>query len=270
MQLLLYSLLFSGSSYLEQDELQWEPYPTVTQLQKALFTFAQGQYHLLEQEELGAEPLVQTALLLSYWSPYDGTREVNSFWSNEATRHAVAGGLSGPSSKARSRIIWWCCVIRNRMISIGLRRPSLLKGRINGPLPEIGDFGEEVSHPRYVSREAKVYFARAFHLLCSLTSTMAECTQLQYRAYTKAWELPAGQQSTQLLKKVRTLDERLTIWNVNFARLYATVKDMAVVPRTDLIIFHLLGLMHQYVLPFRPLPVGIWRGMGTLIMARST
>lgn len=252
MQLLLYSLLFAGSSYLERDDLQREPYTTVTQLQKALFTFAQAQYHLLEQEKLGQEPLVQAALLLSYWSPYDGTREVNSFWSNEATRHAVAGGLPGSSPNSRGRIIWWCCIIRNRMISTGLRRPNLLKDRINSRLPEIEDFGDEVFHPRFVSKEAKVYFARAFHLLCSLTSIIAECVLLQYRAYTEIWELPAGHPSAQLLKEVRALDNELTIWSVNFAQLYANVRDMAA-PRTDLIIFHLLGLMHQYVPPRCPL-----------------
>ena len=248
MQLLLYCVLFAGSSYLERDELQYEEYMTVTQLQKALFSFAQAQYHLLEQEKLGQEALIQAALLLSYWSPYDGTREVNGFWSNEATRHAVAGGLPGSRSKSRGRVIWWCCIMRNRMISTGLRRPTLLRDQINSRLPEIQDFGEEMTHPRFVSKQAKVYFARAFHLLCVLTSTIAECVQLQHRVYTEAWELPAVNPSAQLLKEVRTLEDELTVWNVNFAQLYANVRDMEA-PRTDLVIFHLLGLMHQYEPP---------------------
>lgn len=252
MQLLLFSMLFAASSHLEEDELQHAPYRCVKHLQKALFAFAQAQYHLLERNHLRAESLVQSALLLSYWSPYDSTKEVNSFWVSEAIRHAVASGLPDLSSRSRRRIIWWCCITRNRMISIGLRRPTLLEKRVDGPLPEIRDFGDEISNPHFVSKEAKMYFAQAFIMLCSLTRIMAKSVRLQYRDYNKPWPFPPGHRGIELLEQIRRMEDKLRVWNVNFARVYARVQELAV-PRTDLVVFHVISLMHQYVLTRRQL-----------------
>ncbi|OQU97775.1 Fungal specific transcription factor domain-containing protein [Cladophialophora immunda] len=247
MQLLLVSMMFAASPYLDESLLSQGPYSSVKSLQEALFTSAQSLYHNLETEFLGAEPLAQSALLLSYWSNNDSTTEVNSYWSDEAVRHAVAGGMSALSSTGRRRIIWWCCLIRNRMISLGLRRFTRLETRPDGRLPETTDFGKEVSRPHFTSPESKIYFTRAFALMCSLTRIMAESVWLPYREYNKPWSLPTDRRAFRLMKTVGQLDEELEAWTFKFNRVYSTIREMAV-PNADLVIFHLIGLMHQFAI----------------------
>ncbi|KIX98597.1 uncharacterized protein Z520_05898 [Fonsecaea multimorphosa CBS 102226] len=248
MRLLLLSILFAALSHIDEDLLRGEPCGSVKRAQKSLFSSAQSVYHRLETEFVGTEGIAQSALLLSYWSPYDSTQEVNSFWVDEAIRHAVVGGMSDPTSTHRKRIIWWCCMIRNRMISLGLRRFNRLNRRPEGRLPELTDFADdESSGCLLISVEAKLYFTRAFVLLCKLTKIMVESVRLKYRDYNCTWFFPGDQQALDILEEVGQLDEKLKIWGVNFAQLYAAVQDLKV-PSTDLVIFHLIGLMHQFAI----------------------
>ncbi|EXJ76474.1 uncharacterized protein A1O5_00982 [Cladophialophora psammophila CBS 110553] len=246
MQLVFLSILFAALSHVDENLLRREPCGSVKHAQKALFSSAQNLYHHLEQEFTGAEHLAQSALLLSYWSPCDSIREVNSYWVEEAIRHAVAGGMSDLSFTHHRRIIWWCCIIRNRMISLGLRRFSRLERRPEGRLPEITDFCDDSSGHHLISIEANLYFTRAFILLCKLTKIMVDSVRLKDRDYNDAWAFPRDQRGFDMMEEVGKLDEKLKVWGANFAHLYASLQDMNV-PSTDLVIFHLIGLMHQYV-----------------------
>ncbi|OAP61719.1 hypothetical protein AYL99_03922 [Fonsecaea erecta] len=245
MRLLLLSVLFAALPHIDEDLLRGGPRCAVKQAQKAVFSSAQTLYHRLEWEFMGTEGLAQSALLLSYWSPYDSTREVNGYWVDEAIRHAVAGGMADLYSTRRKRIIWWCCMIRNRMISLGLRRFDRLERRPEGRLPELSDFAEEGSGGHLISLDSKLYFTRVFILLCKLTKIMVDSVRLKYRDYNSTWTLPEDRQAFDILEDIGQLDEKLKIWGVNFAHLYAAVQDLRV-PNADLVIFHLIGLMHQF------------------------
>ncbi|OAL24786.1 hypothetical protein AYO22_05575 [Fonsecaea multimorphosa] len=76
---------------------------------------------------------------------------------------------------------------------------------------------------------------------------MVESVRLKYRDYNCTWFFPGDQQALDILEEVGQLDEKLKIWGVNFAQLYAAVQDLKV-PSTDLVIFHLIGLMHQFAI----------------------
>ncbi|OQU94847.1 Fungal specific transcription factor domain-containing protein isoform 2 [Cladophialophora immunda] len=219
MRLLLLSILFAALSHIEEDSLRGELCTSVKRAQKTLFYSAQSLYHQVELDFMGTEELAQSALLLSYWSPYDSKKEVNSYWVDEAIRHAVAGGMSDPSSTHRKRIIWWCCIIRNH----------------------------ESSGCYLISVETKLYFTRAFILLCKLTRLMVDSVRLNSRDYNSTWLFPGAQQAFDLLQEVGQIDQKLKVWGANFAHLYAAVQDLKV-PSTDLVIFHLLELMHQFAI----------------------
>ncbi|KIW29744.1 uncharacterized protein PV07_05533 [Cladophialophora immunda] len=198
MRLLLLSILFAALSHIEEDSLRGELCTSVKRAQKTLFYSAQSLYHQVELDFMGTEELAQSALLLSYWSPYDSTKEVNSYWVDEAIRHAVAGGMSDPSSTHRKRIIWWCCIIRNH----------------------------ESSGCYLISVETKLYFTRAFILLCKLTRLMVDSVRLNSRDYNSTWLFPGAQQAFDLLQEVGQIDQKLKVWGANFAHLYAAVQDL--------------------------------------------
>lgn len=244
MQLVLLSILFAALTHVDEELLRHGSYSSVQQAQKALFAATQSMYHRLEPSFTGAEALAQCALLLSHWSPYDSTKEVNSYWVDEAIRHAVAGGMSDRSSTHRKRIIWWCCLIRNRMISLGLRRFNRLERRVDGPLPTTMDFCDPASTPYTAPTAAKGYFVRVFTLMCSLSRIMVDSVLLRYRKYNTAWSFPDDRAVAESMDEVGYLQEKLNIWSFNFADLYARVQE-SIVPHSDLVIFHLIGLMHQ-------------------------
>lgn len=74
--------------------------------------------------------LARIALLLSYWCPQENAIEVNSYWTDRATRHAKAAIIQDSpdsrSSQYELRLLYWACIVRNTFISFVLRRPGRL------------------------------------------------------------------------------------------------------------------------------------------------
>ncbi|KAK5195067.1 hypothetical protein LTR92_005197 [Exophiala xenobiotica] len=91
--LVLEAMLFSAFAYVSEEQLRRSPFKSVPEGQHALFRSIQARYHVLEQSYSGAVALTQVALILSFWSPYNGSQEVNSFWVDEAFRHALIAKL---------------------------------------------------------------------------------------------------------------------------------------------------------------------------------
>lgn len=81
----------------------------------------------------------QAALLLTFHpgNLRNGLTQSNTAWLSKATQHAKTirahrsfsprdMGVGGPSGSEKRRIlarrIWWCCIVRDRMLSLGLHR----------------------------------------------------------------------------------------------------------------------------------------------------
>jgi hypothetical protein len=127
----LYSLLvqaavFAGFGHASDDQVEKSPWNTVMEGQKTLFEIARASYHSLKDAHLGSLELTQAAVILSHWSPFDDTEEVNIFWVDEAFQNALHSRLHA-SFRRLNRRVWWCCLVRNRLTALGLRRPDTLK-----------------------------------------------------------------------------------------------------------------------------------------------
>lgn len=88
---------------------------------------------LLFDFEGDREPIstAQGALLLSYHPPIRNHNKINTFWLGIAIQFPKDAGahhyhtvinISDHQKNALKRL-WWCCILRDRIISLGVRRP---------------------------------------------------------------------------------------------------------------------------------------------------
>ena len=143
-----------------------------------------GYYEAAERCE-GATALVQIALLLSRWSPYDKSTRVNNYWVDQAFHHAMVARLS-ESGAPYSRVIWWCCIVKNRGLALGLRRPDTLRVYEPGPMLQWEDCGAMARlalMPQLYSPQvySKICVIEAFIALCGLSELMKDIVLLRSR-----------------------------------------------------------------------------------------
>jgi Fungal specific transcription factor domain len=122
--------------------------------------------------------LCKVALLLTYWSPFDAEYKVNSYWVDRAFNHARAiklWDIKQEGTSSRRRIVWWCCLMRDRLISFALRRNyRIQEAKSTWPLVEVSDFGLEVMFPKYVDVKTKRAVIDAFIWLCKLSDIIRD------------------------------------------------------------------------------------------------
>ena len=165
--------------------------------------------------------------MLSYWSPYNSDSQVNSYWVDRAFQHARAIRLSDPDCDSgtlccRRRIVWWCCLIRDRLTSFGLRRPYRLHE------PALGwkavterDFGLETIFPRYVSVLSKRDTIAAFLWLCKLTDIVSAMTVFQEDSrFEREWSdnVKDRTEITRELQQISMFDAQLKKWRKEFQK----------------------------------------------------
>ena len=196
-------------------------------------------YHTATQMDEVA--LTQVALLLSYWSPYDSSKEVNTYWSNRALTHAVAAGLHHTKGLLdyRNRVIWWCCIIRNRLIAFGLRRPKqLCTAWRSGPLPRSEDFGLEAVCPKFSDNKAKSDMIDTFISLCHLSEIMKEVV-LAFRERVKLTKKRPHMVRRQTfgpegLYRIFALDGKLISWRLEYNKVLSRTTSR--MPRSEVTI----------------------------------
>jgi hypothetical protein len=178
-ELVLHSMLFAAFAYLDEAKLvsTHGPYDSVIEGQRALFKYARGLYNVANADpnNQGDLALIQAALILSHWSPYDESRDVNYFWVDEAVRHATAG-QKFRSKLPHDRVVWWCCLTRNRLLALALRRPHKLKQYHPFDFPLIADFRRSQNKARVTLDgglpRSKIHVAELFVALCKLSVIM--------------------------------------------------------------------------------------------------
>jgi hypothetical protein len=68
---------------------------------------------------------------------------------------AMLGGMA-KGRKCRRRLLWWCCLIRDRVLALGMRRPHRVhKTPIQDEIISQEDFGLEATFPSYTDVKSK-------------------------------------------------------------------------------------------------------------------
>jgi hypothetical protein len=214
-------------------------------------------YHL----QLAHDPyvLTQVALLLSLWTPCDPERQVNSYWVNRAFIHARAANLAHTSkhyitSQPRSRLLWECCLIRDRMLALALRRPERLheKPQIHYQLSR-RDFGREAELPSYTDQYSKNTLLIAFMYFSDLAKIMASVAMiLEAVRYCQEWDNKQKTPTSKELENIRVLDKMVMDWRTEFDQVVAKRMQSSARSCGARTLVFILRIISEYVHPSAP------------------
>jgi len=236
----------AGFGHLSESQLFRTPYRSVHEGQEAQFDQVKARYRSQPPED--PVVLTQICLLLSLWSPgsisegprylkhqyccSDGVQN-NSYWLNLAFKHATAGELwraqpDNVGQPCRRKLLWWCCLVRDRVLALGMRRPYRLhRAPFEETLISQVDFGLERKYPSYTDFQSKQISMLAFIWLCKLSEIMAAIAVFQRRTrFSRDWNGESIQTSVEELLDVVKLEQELRKWKEEFeAAAVDVVKD---------------------------------------------
>ena len=171
--------------------------------------------------------LTKVALLLTYWSPFDTEYQVNNYWTDRAFHHARAIRLwdrprENTTTSTRYRLIWWCCLLRDRLISIALRRPYRIhEAKSSWPIISEADFGLEVMFPQFITVKTKRSTIDAFIWLCKLSDIMRDIAVFQEeKRFDREWSDSLINQASIMGEASRVLqfDSQLRNWREEYLK----------------------------------------------------
>jgi hypothetical protein len=163
--------------------------------------------------------LTQISLLLSLWSPGWIGAQNNSYWLDMAFKHAAAKRLwehdpEDKSKNSRLRLLWWCCLVRDRVLALGMRRPHRLhKALLEDDIVSKSDFGVEAKYPSYTDFKSKQVEILAFIWFCRLSRIMETIAIVQRQnRFVRDWNGDNVENITSELEEVISLQDKLDTW----------------------------------------------------------
>ena len=183
-------------------------------------------YHTVTQMDEIA--LTQIALLLSYWSPYNSFKKINTYWSNRALTHAVTVRLHHMKGLLNycNQVIWWCCIIHNRLIAFELwRSKQLCTAWCSDSLLCSEDFRLEAVCSKFSDNQAKSDMINTFISLYHLSEIMKEVV-LTFREWvklTKKCSHIVRRQifGSEVLYQIFALNEKLISWRLEYNKMFS-------------------------------------------------
>ncbi|OBT51741.1 hypothetical protein VE04_09296 [Pseudogymnoascus sp. 24MN13] len=144
------------------------------------------------EAENDASIIAQGALLLSYYST-SSERHLNTFWLRIAIQSARADhahhydndkSLTGYKRQMKKRL-WWCCILRDRIMPLGLRRPLQITGNhLNSAGQGLTeeDFDEDIGKSEVYDTETQHLLAKILVAQCKLAIEMTDVITMVYPA----------------------------------------------------------------------------------------
>ncbi|KAF4634526.1 hypothetical protein G7Y89_g3578 [Cudoniella acicularis] len=134
MSLLLFqAIMFAGTAFVDMDMLRSAGYSNRKAARKAFFQKARVLYDF--DYEVDRVSLVQSLLLMTYWYETPDDQKDTWHWMGVAISLAHTIGLHRnpeksnmePNKKKLWKRIWWSCFMRDRLVALGMRRPTRVK-----------------------------------------------------------------------------------------------------------------------------------------------
>ncbi|CAG9992240.1 unnamed protein product [Clonostachys byssicola] len=225
--LLIQAMLFVSCNYVSPEMVQSLGFSSNRSARAEFYRRAKILYDM--NSELSSFTISQAALLLTSWTPPANPRGMkpNTQWLSIAIEHARAEGahlygqqrgLSSEGSSAHQALakrIWWCCIIRDRILSLGVRRRIQIdresfdfdsNRRLNH-----SDLAGEVDGSGVYCKKAKISLIRILLRIVDLCVSLTDLLNLAHRL-----EFSRGGDSEQwlpYLQQVRTVKEALRTWH---------------------------------------------------------
>jgi hypothetical protein len=126
-------------------------------------------------------------------------------------------------TSSRRRIVWWCCLMRDRLISFALRRNyRIQEAKSTYPLVEISDFGLEVMFPKFVDVKTKRAVIDAFICLCKLSDIIRDVAIFhEENSFGREWSDSRIERADIVpeITKVTQFDNKLKKWREEYLKL---------------------------------------------------
>ncbi|KAF8855742.1 hypothetical protein BDZ45DRAFT_727931 [Acephala macrosclerotiorum] len=131
--LLFQAIMFAGTAFVDMEFLRAAGYSNRKTARKAFFQKARVLYDF--DYEIDRVSLVQSLLLMTYWYETPDDQKDTWHWMGVAISLAHTIGLHRDPSKANMepnkkklwKRIWWSCFMRDRLVALGMRRPTRVK-----------------------------------------------------------------------------------------------------------------------------------------------
>ncbi|KAL1889648.1 hypothetical protein Sste5346_008767 [Sporothrix stenoceras] len=197
------AMLFIVSPFVSQSTLSQLGFSTVPEARANFYRRAKTLFNLEEgRDDIST---AQGALMLTYHSPNMKDR-TNSFWMSTAIhfarnanahryydldepKNAFKLGITKPSLTIQRRTylkrLWWCCVLRDKVMSLGMRRPMLI-GPADFDVVRPGlnehDCSDEIPGSSVYSPATKRVISQVFCALCELAGILTGVLDVCYPA----------------------------------------------------------------------------------------
>jgi hypothetical protein len=152
-----------------------------------------------------------------------------------AFKHADAAKLwdldnSSHISFKRQKLLCWCCLVRDRVLALGMRRPHRVHNAPFGNIPiSEEDFGQEAQTPSHADLDSKRVSMVAFIWFCKLSVIMAAIAAFQHRIkFSRDWNGGDLEVSPSELGEVRTFHCQLESWGRQFEAALSEIFDSGV------------------------------------------
>ncbi|KAL4910151.1 hypothetical protein BDW74DRAFT_173617 [Aspergillus multicolor] len=188
--LLFQTMLFAASPFVPMEAAKECGYDSLISARDDLYRRAKRLYESgIEKDRL----VISQACLLLTWYSTDAERSTNSKWLRIAIRYAKREQAHlyhqmpqiGPGRKVSDlKRLWWCCMIRDRIISLGMRRPiQITPEEFDLHLQEglaFQDLEEECLSSEVYNPDAKIALCRVLSSLCHLVVAVTDLIVLVY------------------------------------------------------------------------------------------
>ncbi|KAI1103601.1 fungal-specific transcription factor domain-containing protein [Jackrogersella minutella] len=217
------AVLFSSCNFVSKSSIKALGFPSI---RAARATFYRRTKLLFDFDtETSLISLAQSALLLSYWATNWSlaSKKLNSSWlgiaiqnakSSDAHLYAVKpnySAITDPAKYKKQRVLkrlWWCCLIRDRILALGVRR-SLQISRAHFDLEAntgLGytDFADEVDRSKVYNADTKRCLIEIFVQLGELCSVLTDLITLVFPLDdVPGWDRQIGTEGATTLKECK-------------------------------------------------------------------
>ncbi|KAI1489775.1 fungal-specific transcription factor domain-containing protein [Biscogniauxia mediterranea] len=197
--LVFQAILFSSCNFVSKDNIKALGFPTIRAARATFYRRTKLLYDFDTEASLVC--LSQTALLLSYWAPNwsHASKKPNTIWLGAAIQNAKSAeahtysamptfsSIMEPAQSKKQNVLkrlWWCCVIRDRILPLGMRR-SLQITRDHFDMdtnPGLGytDLADEVERSKVYNPETKRCLIEIFVQIGELCSILTDVLTLVF------------------------------------------------------------------------------------------
>ncbi|KAG8665128.1 uncharacterized protein FPOAC1_013106 [Fusarium poae] len=201
---LFHAILFLASSYVSYASLRKLGFDTAREAQAEFYKRSRFLFVMCPctNDAAGA----RCALMLTYHAPFTSDR-ASAFWLSQGIEYAKRAGAhlyshieENSREKASLKRLWWCCILRDRIMALGLRQQLQIRPTdFDFSLPGLdqNDFKDEMRLSMVYDSTTKVILVHLIGVLCELAVVLnGVLTVLDLGTSLKADQFPTGYEDT--------------------------------------------------------------------------